>query len=513
MKYASILRPLGIAVTLALLTVVIPASPVLAAPVVTLSPTSGPPGAGVTVAGTNFESYIGDSVSIFFNNVEIIDSPKAIPEAGGFEAYFDVPDDALPGIAQITVKSQLGVVLAQASFVIPTPAITLDIYQGTAGTEVTATANGFYAEKIVAFYYTHNGMKVKIGSAVAGPTGQCSDNLVIPPSVAGRHVVTAENAQGHMAQIQFQVLPAASLTSTSGTVDDIVTVNGTGFGSVNQVTIYLDTTVLAFPTTDGYGSFETAFRVPAMQAGTYDLRIIDQSLNVVGEVFAITATVELTETTGDVGTALALSGNSFTPGAAISVRYDDTEVAAVTADDDGAFSAAFNAPASSGGSHLITISDGTNSAQITFTMESTAPPIPAMSVPEADAGLKSPVTFQWQAVEDPSLPVVYNLQVATDVDFTTIVLEKEGLTDLEYTPTAEEALEPSSRAVPYYWRVKAVDGASNQSEWSTPVSFRVVSPTALPVWAIYALIGVGVLVIGFVAFRLLKRETPYARDY
>jgi len=513
MKHANILRPLGIAVALALLTVVIPASPVLAAPVITLSPTSAPPGAGVTVTGTNFESYIGDTVSIFFNDVEIVDSPKVIPEAGGFEVYFDVPDNALPGIAQITVKSQLGAVLAQGSFVIPTPTIMLDIYQGAVGTEVTATASGFYADKIVGFYYAYNGMKVKVGSAVAGSTGQCSGDLVIPPSIAGRHVITAENAQGHVAQVQFHIIPAATLTSTSGTVDEIVTVNGTGFGSANGVTIYLGTTVLTFTTTDGYGSFEAAFRVPVMQAGAYDLRIIDQSINVVGTVFTITATAELSESTGNVGTALALSGNSFTPGAAISVKYDDTEVATVTADDAGAFSAAFNAPASSGGSHLITISDGTNSAQITFTMESTAPSAPTMLIPETDAGLKSPVTFQWQAVVDPSLPVVYNLQVASDADFTTVVLEKEGLTDSEYTPTAEEALEPSSRTVPYYWRVKAVDGASNESEWSTPVSFRVVSPTALPIWAIYALIGVGVLVIGFVAFRLLKRETPYARDY
>ncbi len=510
MKYRSILRPLGIAIVISLLMVVIPASPVLAAPIITLSPSSGPPGAGVTVTGMNFDSYIGDSLSIFFDAVEIVDSPKTIPASGSFEANFDVPDDATPGVVQITVRSQLGVVLAQTSFTIPTPAVTLNVYYGAVGTTVRATATGFYSNKIVGFYYTYKGMKEKLGSASASPNGQCSDDLVIPPLVAGKHRITAENAQGHLAQIMFQVIPAATLSQASGSAGDIITVSGTGFGDVKEVTIYLNTTVLSFPTTDGYGSFQAVFAVPVMKADTYDVRIVDLDINVVGLVFTIAATVELSETAGNVDTALTLSGTSFLPGASISIRYDSAEVTTATADDDGAFSAAFNVPVSSGGSHLVTVSDGTDTVQLTFTMESAPPPVPALLLPETDAKLKSPLTFQWQAVDDLSLPVVYNLQVASDADFTSIVLEKNGLTDLEYASTTEEELEPSKRTEPYYWRVKAVDGASNESEWSTPVAFHVISGAILPAWALYALIAVGVLVVGFILYRLLRRETPYA---
>jgi len=118
MKYSRILAILSVAVVLSLLLVVIPSKPALAAPLLTLSPNTGAVGTSVTITGTNFGSYVGDSLSIFFNNVEISDSPKTVPETGTFEARFDVPGNAPSGNAWVTVLGPLDSVLARVPFYI-----------------------------------------------------------------------------------------------------------------------------------------------------------------------------------------------------------------------------------------------------------------------------------------------------------------------------------------------------------------------------------------------------------
>jgi hypothetical protein len=70
--------------------------------------------------------------------------------------------------------------------------------------------------------------------------------------------------------------------------------------------------------------------------------------------------------------------------------------------------------------------------------------------------------------------VTYNLEVATDSAFQNIVLEKSDLKDAEYTLTSSEELQPVSQRNPYYWQVRAVDGAGNESPWTAPQSFSLV---------------------------------------
>jgi len=137
-----------------------------------------------------------------------------------------------------------------------------------------------------------------------------------------------------------------------------------------------------------------------------------------------------------------------------------------------------------------------------------APPTPALMLPEIDIKADAEVYFDWEDVTSLSPPITYRLQVASDKNFTSMVLEKEGLAKSEYTLTEEEKLAAVKKEAPYYWRVKAIDGAANDSGWSTPGSFYVGFHFALPGWAIYILIVLGVLVIGFFAF-LVGRRTAY----
>ena len=151
------------------------------------------------------------------------------------------------------------------------------------------------------------------------------------------------------------------------------------------------------------------------------------------------------------------------------------------------------------------------SAPIVTTPE--APPTPVLLLPEDNTKAEAEAHFDWEDITDPS-GVTYTLQVATKDNFAAsyIVLEKTGLTDSEYAVIEGEELEPSSKEAPHYWRVKAVDGASNESEWSAVRSFYVGSSFTLPNTARNVLIGLGVAGAGFFGF-WLEHGNASTRDH
>ena len=96
-------------------------------------------------------------------------------------------------------------------------------------------------------------------------------------------------------------------------------------------------------------------------------------------------------------------------------------------------------------------------------------------------------TFSWLGVTDTS-GLTYSLQIAADANFNTIILEKENLTITQYGVSETEKLKATGKEEPYYWRVKAIDLASNESEWSNPDTFYV---SFLADWLKYTLIVLG----------------------
>ncbi len=506
MKYSRIFRVLTIAVILSLLVVIIPAAPALAAPVITLSPTSGAIGAEVTITGTNFESYIGDYISVFFNGTEI--GGVIVSANGAFTISFRIPDDAEPGRAYVIARDEYSNQLGEKRpFIIQEIEIGLYPKDGIVGTMVTVDGRGFYAGEEVTFYY-YNGAQKTLGTEVAGPDGEFSYRFAIPESVAGEHEISVHDILGNSVKDNFEVIPAIALDSTSGAIGDRVTVSGTGFGSKSGVVVCLNGADVTTDETDKNGSFEATFVMPVMKADTYDIEAKDDDANRDKAEFTISAGASLSQSTGNVGTLLIVSGVGFKVGGAITITYDALGVATTTAGDNGAFLITFNVPAGIAGNHTITITDGSSTVKCIFAMESTAPPIPALSLPgdTAEAGVE--VYFDWEDVDDPS-GVTYILQIASDTGFATIILEKEDLTYSDYSIVEGEELPPTIKGAPYYWRVKAVDGASNESEWSTPRSFYVGSSSGLPSWVLFTLIGVGAVLAGFLAFWLGRRTAYY----
>lgn len=474
MKYRKTFRLLILALLIPLLLVVMPGTPVMAAPLVTVSPDSGAAGTRVTVNCVNFESYRGDNIYIYFDSTRISTTPIVVPETGSFSYSFNIPINAEPGNHSIRAKSTL-TTLALSSFTVIENEIELNKGAGPVGTEVTINGKGFYANSMVTLLYENRTTDV-LGTVGVNATGEFSFSFKVPSNTAGEHKIIAENAEGDSVEAVFEVMPGVTLYPTSGAISEMLNIRGTGFGFKSDVAVYFKYDEVAYAKTDEYGNFEVSFNVPGLTLGTYDVQAEDGNGNKDKADFTIVTGASLDKSAGHVGIGLTVSGTGFIAGGAVAIKYDNISVATVAANGNGAFEAIFQVPVSKYGDHTITASDGINTKALIFTMESQAPPISALSVPAIAVETKPRVRFDWRSVSDFSPPITYKLQVAADRNFTAIVLEKSGLTKSEYTLTEEEKLAAVKKESPYYWRVSATDGANNESGWSAPWSFSVPEP-------------------------------------
>jgi len=537
---SKIFRILAVAIILSLLMLVIPASPALAASA-TLKPTNGEIGDKITITGRGYDE--GERVYIYFSSqeadkgddieddLEVWEEVKTTragdvgdPDEGDIDAYFDVPEELTDGDEEeevhggeyfvYTTEKEEGEILTKDDFTV-TGLKPIDPKEGPVGTEVEIEGVGFDDDEDIEVFYDGDEIDIESGDDGTDDDGEFTLTIIIPPSTAGDHTIKVEikKAEG---EAEFTVEPTMDISPTEGRIGDRVTVTGTGYGDEVDVTITFGDDEVATVETDEYGSFAVNFDVPGVAAGTYDVIAEDDNDNKADAVeFTMTTDISVSPVTsqaspGYVGMPVTISGTGFIPNVTITITYTSTPtVFTTTSKDDGSFSYTFEIPPSESGSHTITASDGTNTMEVAFFMESDAPAIPAPLLPEMGVKAESTVYFDWEDVTDDSLPVTYTLQIATDKDFASIVLEKKGLTKSEYTITEAEKLPSTKKEAPYYWRVKAIDGASNVSEWTGTGSFYIGFVFELAGWILYTLMGVGGLLLLALGY-WLGRRTAYS---
>ena len=470
MKCNRIYRVLAVAVILSLLVIAIPAAPALAAEEIELSPDTGEIGDEIDIDGDGFKTD-KTKVYIYFSSQE-------------GAVYHKIDNDiTVYKLVEKTTPDVNGRI--DKSFNVPE---ILD--EGIDG------GYGDFEEVVGGNYYVY----VAYG-----------DNDKIE------------------AVAEFTVR-GIELNPTSGAAGDLVEATGVGFGEELSVSLTFDgddvSTSPASIETDEDGNFTASFSVPNVVAAAYDVRVEDEDGNDAAAEFTVEVAtgVSISPVTtqaapGYVGMNITISGVGFKANSSITIT-DTTSglvLAVTTSSIDGTFQSIFEAKGRAG-EHTITASDGINTRQVSFIMESQAPSKPALLLPEDDTETEAQVYFDWGDVSDDSLPVTYALQVASSGDFTpsSIVLEKTGLTESEYTVTQGEKLEPAEEEALYYWRVRAIDGASNDGEWSAAGSFYVAKSAepSLPGqpaqlsrfgWLIYLWIGLGIVAATFLGYWLRKR--------
>ncbi|MFC1933089.1 hypothetical protein ACFLXU_05635 [Chloroflexota bacterium] len=479
-------------------------------PQVELNTSSGYVGDEITVSGNGFSA--DSNVTIYFDATSV--GTVYTDERGTFsDNTFTIPQSC-EGDHTVTASDNTGY-SPDVSFT-TLPGIVVAPASGTTGDQVIVIGTGFSDNSEIIFYLDDE--IIDASATITDAKGNfINDALTIPLTSHGTHTIKAEDTSNNSATAAFSTTgQAITITPPSGASGTTVTVNGGGFSANTAVAILYNnravTTNPAAVNTDDKGTFTASFSVPVSGAGAYWVEITDGT-NRTGTIFMAKADAVISQETstakpGHIGMEVTITGSGFRPNVKVTITYtsDPVVLATVTADKNGAFGVIITIPPSIGGNHILAVTDGNTTKQFIFAVESEPPPIPAPLRPETETKAKAETFLDWGNVSDPS-SVTYTLQIASDAAFTTIVLEKEELTASEYTLSKEEKLPAVRKKAPYHWRVRAIDGAHNEGEWSVPRSFYVGFLFIIHDWAMYTLLVLGAGFFTYLGFLWGRRST------
>jgi IPT/TIG domain-containing protein len=329
--------------------------------ITSLSPTSGPVGAVVTVSGANFGATQGSST------IKFAGTTGTPTSWSGTSIVVAVPSGAATGNVVVIVG---GTSSNGMSFTVTQPAPSISSVtpiSGPVGTSVTITGTNFGATQGTSTV-TFNGIASKPTSwsptsiASPVPAGATTGNVVI--TVGGQ----ASNA------VSFTVTAAGlsitGLNPTSGTVGTSVTITGANFGTTQgSSTVTFNGTAA---TVTSWSATSIATIVPTgATTGNVVITVGGQASNAVS--FTVTAAglsiTGLNPTAGPVGTSVTITGTNFgaTQGTS-TVAFNGT---AATVTSWSATNIVTTVPAGATTGTVVVSVGGQNSNGVTFTVGST----------------------------------------------------------------------------------------------------------------------------------------------
>ncbi len=478
-------------------------------PIISINRASGAPGSSTAVTGSGFGA--GETNIVITYDGTVVFSGISADSQGGWSATFTVPASTYGShTIDASGTSTSSTNVPDITFAI-TPGISINPTSGLPGSLVTVTSSGFGAGE-TGISVIYDGTVVSSGIS-ASTQGGWSITFTIPPSASGSHTIDANGSATlatNIPDISFTVIPGISISRTSGVPGNSVVVTGFGFGAGETgISVTYDGTVVSSDAkANPLGSWSATFVVPTSASGSHRVGArgsVTQTTRVSEADFNIGPGISASPDFGNVGAKIEIIGSGFAANTPLRFIYDDKDIPTegTSTDASGSFSKSIVVPKSKAGPHTIKVNDGQrNESKTTFTMESTPPPVPAPLSPEDGArlGLLGGITptLKWTTVTDPS-GVTFVLQVDTNPDFTSVILEKTDIVGSRYTLTVTEALPKGE----YYWRVRAIDGASNQSAWSAT---RTLKSGLMALSTLVILIVLAVVVIAGVVYLLVIRR-------
>ena len=474
-------------------------------PFINLSTNQDTVGSNLTVTGKGFNSNeTGIAISYDGNPIE---TGVEASGKGTWQSTFKVPASSR-GEHVIDAEGTTPATEVDDQTFTVTPQINISPISGWVGTMVSITGTGFGGGE-TNITVTYDGLAAKTG-ITSDVTGSWQSSFSIPTSTKGSHKVDAYGAvtpEADVAEVTFTVSPGIKLELASGYLGDAIHagdslwVSGGGFeGNEARIQVTFDGTLIASGIiADAKGSWSAQIEVPPSTKGEHTINASGDTTkagDVADATIVTSPEIEINPASGAIGDDIFVRGTGFGGNQAITISYDGSQAATgSTTDARGSFTASFKVPKSQAGDHTVTITDATASvASISFSVESTPPPTPRLISPEAGSRIgfvgKTVITFDWSDVDDPS-GVCYLLEISHSADFSGAMIRKEGLTQSEYTTTDDEALTKGE----YYWRVKAIDGAENQSDWTNGQLFRV---GVMEWWLLAVIIIAGIAVIAII---------------
>jgi hypothetical protein len=480
-------------------------------PNIAIDPNFGSAGTTINVAGHGF-GVSEKNVAVTYDG-SIVVSGISANENGSWSTSFAAPPSARgPRAVDASGDITKGSDVADKTFTI-SPVVKMDPVAGGVGTLVTITATGFAtAEGGIKVLYAGKEVRSSITSEV---NGAWSTSFSVPPSTRGSHIVNVQGnttASKDIPDMIFTVAPAVAISPNSGAVEDSIKVSGSGFAN-NETSIEvtfdgksLERNILA----DDSGNWSVNTKVPPCGSGPHTVTAsgrMTPSADITPAIFTTQSVLTVVPRSGNVKDELRVTGSGFNAGKDFSISFEGNPIASGSVNESGSFQAIFKAPGGKSGSLNIVATDTKGStAATTFAMETTAPETPKIASPKDGSTVgfmgDTKISFKWSDVTDPS-GVTYDMDVSDGSNFAKNLFSHTRLGDAKYTLTEAEAL-PNGE---YYWRVRAVDGAGNASDWTPATSVKVGFMTTNTL----VFIGIGIvvlLILIMVLPRVLKKKRP-----
>jgi len=338
-------------------------------PQITVSPTSGPIGTEITVAGAGFDR--ASAVTITFKGIDVTPSQAPVTdEVGSFTTSFLAPP-TIAGDHLITATDE-ALNSASSSFTLLEVTVSIDPTSGSVGTLAAVTGTQATPNGLVTIWWDD----ATVDSVTALQDGTYSSDFTVPASTAGEHTVTAEDTEStNTASQSFTVEPRIVLSMTEGSVGTELSATGTGFAGDAFVDINFDTTLMVDDlSTDSTGGFTANFAVPASVAGSHTVTAtdtIDPTITA-STPFTVIPKITIDVTEGPIGTEVEVTGTGFAGTSTITLTFDGIDVTpdpAPETDEFGSFTASFETPPAPAGDYTVTAIDGAdNEATAAFTL-------------------------------------------------------------------------------------------------------------------------------------------------
>jgi hypothetical protein len=339
-------------------------------PTLILTPSAGGPGATVNVTLAGYGAAETVTLKWYTTATAATGVATASTSAtGSASASFAVPagspDNAytVEGVGSAS-KGKATAVFTVGAAVSPPPnpavaSCTLAPASGPVGVVTRVTCANFGSSETVRIYWDSTTTSAR-ASMFTSATGGGYVNLSIPDAVGGAHQVVALGVtSGATASQSFTVTPRFALSAASGTVGVNVTASLTGFGAGESVNLVWDgTAALKTVTVSATGSASTTLTIPEAVQGGHVVNASGANGFSATVPFAIVPSLDLSSTSGRVGTTVTVTLRGFAAGEALALRWYDaattaTDVASAVASTKGSALATFVVPEATIGGHTV----------------------------------------------------------------------------------------------------------------------------------------------------------------
>lgn len=339
----------------------------IANPALTLSATSGLPGAKITVTGTSYE---GNSLlTLKWDDGVILTSPATITTTplGSFFAVITIPN-ASRGVHYVSAAAGELIINASTPFTITAPAVTLSTTTGQSSNRVTVSGTGFRPKTEVAFTWDNAAtLAVEDAPITTDASGFFSATFIVPKTTgAGIHIFLAKTGNDMFATSSFTVTTGTlSLSKSNGGPLSTIQLTGTSFDANRKVSVYWDNKLIKTTetTTDGIGNFVLDIKIPLTSNGVHTIKAITGDFNSAVADFTIDPPILTVSPAGaKSGNTITIQGAGFVAGKPVTLLVNNSSIKTqpeiITTDGNGNFLATITVPNTLGASLSISASTG-----------------------------------------------------------------------------------------------------------------------------------------------------------